>query len=265
MAIKMIVSDLDGTMIDETHRIPAPNVEAVKEALAAGIIVTFATGRMYNSAKPYAEELGITAPLITYNGAVVKTVDGKLIGDSYMDSAVVKEVLKYCFDKNIYVQLYSEGEFYYVEKTEKARIYEKAAGIKGHTAGREGMFARTENVEKLLIVGATSEIADDIVVDLNIRFSGLLAAMKSTDVYIEIIKPSVSKAGAMLMLAERYGIAVDEIMALGDSFNDISMLKAAGCSVAMGDAEDIVKETARYVTGNCADGGLAEAIRKYAL
>ena len=265
MAVKMIVSDLDGTMIDETHRIPAKNAEAVKEAMAAGIIVTFATGRMYSSAKPYADELGITAPLITYNGAVVKTAAGELIGDSFLDGETAAEVLRYCFERDIYIQLYSEGEFYYVVQTPAARAYEKAAGIQGHAVGKEGMLARTKNVEKLLIVGKTPESADDIVVDLNVKYSETLAAMKSTEVYIEIIRPSVSKAGAMLALAERYGISADEIMALGDSYNDISMLKAAKYSVAMGNAEDIVKETANYVTGNCAEGGLADAIRKYAL
>lgn len=265
MAVKMIVSDLDGTMLNAAHKIPEANKEAVREAQKAGIIVTFATGRMYSSAKPYAEELGITAPLITYNGAVVKTVDGELVSGSFMDEGTVKAVLEYCFAKNIYVQLYSEGEFYYVVQTPMAKAYELAAGVKGQAVGKDGMLSRIKNVEKLLIVGKTPEISDEIVLDLNIKFSHSLVALKSTSVYIEVIRPSVSKAGAMLALAEHFGIKPEEIMALGDSDNDISMLKAAGLAIAMGNANDTVQEIAAYVTVDCEDGGVAEAIRKYAL
>ncbi len=265
MAIKMIVSDLDGTMLNAAHKIPAANIEAVREAQEKGVIVTFATGRMYSSARPYAEELGITAPLITYNGAVVKTVAGELISGSFMEEETVRAVLEYCFARDIYIQLYSDGEFYYVLQTEKAKAYEAAAGIKGHAVGREGMLSRTKHVEKMLIVGQTPEMSDDIVIDLNVKFSADIVAMKSTEVYIEVIRPSVSKAGAMLALAERYGIAPAEIMALGDSDNDISMLKAAGLAIAMGNANETVREMADYVTVSGEAGGVAEAINKYVL
>lgn len=265
MAIKMIVSDLDGTMLNSAYRIPEANKVAVKKAMEAGVLVTLATGRMYSSARVYADELGLSAPIITYNGAVVKTAAGELVSGEFMDEETVRKVLEYCFANDIYVQLYAEGEFYYVRQTDAARAYENAAGVKGFEVGQEGMLSRTAQVEKLLIVGRTPELADDIVIDLNVRFSDSLAAMKSTAVYIEIIRPSVSKAGAMLSLAARYGIKPEEIMALGDSDNDISMLRAAGLPIAMGNANESVKEIASYVTVNCEDGGVAEAIEKYVL
>lgn len=265
MAIKMIVSDLDGTMLNPAYRIPDANKLAVRKAMDAGVVVTLATGRMYSSAKVYADELGLTAPIITYNGAVVKTAAGELVSGEFMDRTTVRSVLEYCFSNDYYIQLYAEGEFYYVVQTEAARDYEKAAGVKGFAVGREGLLARTEQVEKLLIVGRTPELADEITLDLNVKFSSSLVALKSTAVYIEVIRPSVSKAGAMLALAERYGIKAEEIMALGDSDNDISMLKAAGLPVAMGNANAGVKEIAAYVTVSCEDGGVAEAIEKYVL
>ena len=265
MAIKMIVSDLDGTMLNAAHKIPPANKEAVRRAQENGVIVTFATGRMFDSAKPYAEELGLTAPLITYNGAVVKTLTGELVSGDFMDEEAVKEVLKYCFAQDIYIQLYSEGKLYYAEKTTASEKYEEAAGIKGQAVGCEGMLNRSKNVEKLLVITETSEDADDITLDLNIKFSADLAALKSTARYIEIIRPSVSKAGAMLALAEHFGIVSDEIMALGDSDNDISMLKAAGLPIAMGNANETVREIVRYVTADCEAGGVAEAINKFVL
>jgi len=89
--------------------------------------------------------------------------------------------------------------------------------------------------------------------------------VKSNPVYIEILHPGVSKAKAMLELAESWGIKREEIMALGDSDNDIEMLKAAGLGVAMGQAEQRVQEAGDVVTAPGDEAGLAQAIRKYAL
>ena len=265
MAIKMIVSDLDGTMLNSSYRIPPENVAAVREAMARGIIVTLATGRMYRSAKAYADELGLTAPIITYNGAVVKKASGELISGDFIPPQTVKAVLEYCLAAGCYVQLYCDGEYYYAERTETARQYERACGVDGHAVGQDGLIERLQHVEKLLLVGRDPLSADKMALDLNIKFGGQIAAMKSTAVYIEVIRPSVSKAGAMLRLAKSYGIKAEEIMALGDSDNDLSMMMAAGCPVAMGNATENVRQAAKYISADCEAGGVAEAIRKYAL
>ena len=94
MAIRMIVTDLDGTLLNSRFRIPAENKAALQAAAAKGVFVTLATGRMYSSARPYALELGIDAPIITYNGAVVKSVQGEVLLRQYASSPGV--VRRFC-------------------------------------------------------------------------------------------------------------------------------------------------------------------------
>ena len=77
MTVKMFVTDLDGTLLNKEHRISAENKKAVQEAVAAGVVVTIATGRMYESALPYAKELEVDVPIITYNGALIRSVGGR--------------------------------------------------------------------------------------------------------------------------------------------------------------------------------------------
>ena len=263
--IRMIVSDLDGTMVDDTFQIPEDNIKAVKEASARGVLVTIATGRMYCSALPYARRLGIDVPLIAYNGAIVKTVGGERISAEFLPSDVVKNVLRFIFEHGWYVQLYREGKLYYAKATEAALAYEKASGVPGNAVGEEGLLERTDEVPKLLVVTKDEASGDEALAMLSEKFPTEIMAMKSKSNYIEVVVPGVSKAKAVIALAAKHGIAADEIMALGDSGNDVSMLKACGLGVAMGNATEEVKAEADVVTGICEKGGVAEAIYRYVL
>lgn len=262
--IRMIVTDLDGTLVDAAYKISEENRNAVREAAKLGVPTVIATGRMHSSAVRYAEEIGVEGAVISYNGAIVRSTSGEVLAASYLEPQVVERVLGYAFARNWYVQSYVGDALYYVEKTEAARIYEAASKIYGEAVGRGGMLARTKEVPKLLVVVPAEEIAD-IIRELRNQFRNEADVMQSSPTYIEIVRPGVSKARAMLALAEKRGIVPGEIMALGDSGNDVEMLRAAGLGVAMGNAIPAVKEAADEVTLSCEQNGFAEAVRKHVL
>ena len=126
------------------------------------------------------------------------------------------------------------------------------------------MLARTKEVPKLLVAVPAEEI-DDVIRDLRNRFRNEADVMQSSPNYIEIVRPGVSKAHAMVALAEKRGIHADEIMALGDSGNDVEMLRAAGLGIAMGNAIPAVKEAADEIAPPCEENGFAEAVRRFVL
>lgn len=264
MAIKMIVTDLDGTLVDARYQISEANRAAVREAVARGVDVMIATGRMHRSAVRYAEALGLDVPLISYNGALVKSSSGETISASYLEPSVVERVLCYVFARGWYVQSYSGDHLYYIEQTEAARVYETASKVFGEAIGRSGMLARTRDVPKLL-VSVPEETAEKVAAELRSEFRNEADAVRSSATYIEIVRPGVSKARAMLAVAEKRGIDPGEIMALGDSGNDADMLRAAGLGIAMGNALPDVKAAADEVTLSCEEDGVAEAIRRHVL
>ena len=264
MAIKMIVTDLDGTLVDARYQISEANRAAVREAVARGVDVMIATGRMHRSAVRYAEALGLDVPLISYNGALVKSSSGETISASYLEPSVVERVLCYVFARGWYVQSYSGDHLYYIEQTKAARVYETASKVFGEAIGRSGMLARTRDVPKLL-VSVPEETAEKVAAELRSEFRNEADAVRSSATYIEIVRPGVSKARAMLAVAEKRGIDPGEIMALGDSGNDADMLRAAGLGIAMGNALPDVKAAADEVTLSCEEDGVAEAIRRHVL
>ena len=142
MAVKMFVTDLDGTLLNKEHRISDGNKKAVQEAVDAGVVVTIATGRMYESALPYARELGVDVPIITYNGALIRSAAGKEYFSSYLAEQDCRDILDFCTEMGWYVQLYSDGVLYFAEETPEAQAYEAAAGVRGRSVGRQGLCER---------------------------------------------------------------------------------------------------------------------------
>ena len=98
MSIKLFVTDLDGTLLPSGAAVPPENIEAVKRAVDAGVIVTIATGRMYRAALPVAEALGVDVPIITYNGAMIKSTKGKVYYTNFLKPEIICQVIDFNLD-----------------------------------------------------------------------------------------------------------------------------------------------------------------------
>lgn len=233
MSVKLFVTDLDGTLLPSGKDVPRENIEAVQKAVRAGVIVTIATGRMYRAALPVAEALGVDVPIITYNGALIKSTKGKVYHTSYLKPEVIEQVVGFCQEQGWYLQSYSRDELWVPVHDEHAQRYEQEQKVEGHVVGWDGLREHTQEVCKLLTISEDGQETERRLAILNERFGADIVAMQSNARYGEIVNHGVSKAEGLRRLAERLGIAVADTMAIGDSYNDLPMLKAAGHSVAM--------------------------------
>ena len=265
MAVKLFVSDLDGTMLPNGNVVSAENIAAVQCAVRAGITVTIATGRMFEAALPVAEALGVDVPIIAYNGALIKSPSGRIYEEHAIDPMLARDIITFAQARGWYIQSYSGGVLRYAIACEESRFYEDSQKITGKAVGRDGMLAYVTGNCKLLLVTegrAVSEARAQILMD---AFGAHIGVTRSADRLVEIVVKGVSKASALTALAAKLGITADETMAIGDAYNDLPMLKAAGKSVAMGNAFPEVKEEADYETLSCTENGLAAAIYTYVL
>lgn len=265
MAVKLFVSDIDGTLLVPGQNISARNIAAVKKMVEAGIIVTIATGRMYRAALPIARELGVDVPIITYNGALIKSTDGKILHSEYLPANLVVELTDFFQGRGWYLQNYSGDALHYPERNDFTREYEATQKVSGTAVGWDGMRTLTDNVCKLLSISAGLEETTARIAAVKEKFGGRVDVTKSHPQFTEIMCPGVSKASAVKILAQKLNIDRAEVMAIGDSDNDLPMLKAAGTSVAMGNGVDAVKNFCTFQTTDCAADGFAEAVEKYVL
>ncbi|MDR0649205.1 MAG: Cof-type HAD-IIB family hydrolase [Synergistaceae bacterium] len=263
--VKLIATDLDGTLLDSTGRIPERNLRALREAMARGVAATICTGRMLRSARQFAEQIGINIPLVCYNGAMLAQPDGHPAWSLTLDMGLAKELLAMCLERRVHVQSYV-GDDLYVRDADAAvfRDYVKYFGVSGSVVG-DDIFNPPASPTKLLAMAETEEGAIALEGDLKERFGDAIYVTRSLGTFVEMLNPEVNKANALRRLADDLGVAMNDVMAIGDGENDIEMIKSAGVGVAMENGADKIKSVADCIAPTNDENGVAWAIERYAL
>lgn len=264
MKYRLIATDLDDTLLDKGCLISARTKEALRLAQDQGVYVTIATGRMYQSALIYAEELGLDLPLITYQGALVKTsVSKEVIYHRTIPLDLARKVIEHGVASGLTVNLYLDDQLYVSQLTTAAQHYSQVIRVSAQAVGDLQSFMTAEPT-KLLFIG--DEKALDLLWQREREIFGeQLYITKSKPNFLEFTHPQATKGFGLATVAQHLGVDRSEIIAFGDSFNDLDLLRGAGFAVAMGNARDELKKEADYVTASNNDHGVAEAIEKFVL
>jgi len=271
--IKLVCTDLDGTLLDDKKEISERNRDSLKKAIEKGAHVVITTGRFYGMAKEYAKDLGLDSILISTNGAYVKSLTD--------DIELSKSILGYnnCLDiyrillKYNLKPLFSDHETIYYDDVYCMMKFNEDVNGKRADMGRtmlkeikdwsELFEDRKDDLLKCLIINQDPVIMAKAREELETYPElEIVSALKDS---FEIMYRGVSKGEAVKIVAKHYGITKDEVMCIGDGENDLTMIKYAGIGVAMGNAEDCLKEHANYITADNNLDGLAKAIESHVL
>jgi len=258
--------DLDDTLLRDDWTISPRVIKAIQKAQAQGVKMTIATGRMSISARPYAEQLGLDVPVITYHGAMIQqALSGDILFRRVIPSALATEIVQDVAARGVYAQIYIKDRVITTELNDCSAEYARIASVRIEEADLSSILSQeAEGVEKILLIGEEAAL-DQLAPLLRQRYGKKVHLTKSKPRFLEILDGSVNKGIALAALAERLGIAQEEVMAIGDSFNDLEMIKYAGLGVAMGNARSEIKEQADIVTVSNEEDGVAEAIERYVL
>ena len=269
--IKLVVSDMDGTLLNKEGKISPANEKAIQAARALGVPFVLCTGRIYSAVKPYADYLNLKAPIIGCNGAIIKSPEsGEILYINEMKPEVVKRVVDIFRKHDHYFHFYDQDTVYaekrgplfdYIEK-----MSQKLGGTGIKTKIVEDVKTLIGNPVKVLKMGFNmidDEVSPKIVEEVK-AIEGL-TVVQSAPTLMDIMNDDVSKGKAISALADIFNISTDEIMAMGDNDNDVEMIKTAGIGVAMGNARDAVKAVADDIAVHHEEDGVAWALNKYVL
>jgi len=263
MEIKLIAFDLDGTLLDSRHQLNPKTIEAVEEVRSLGIKTLIATGRMYISAKPHTDSLGITDPVITYNGALVMNpVDNLELYHSPVPLRIAKKISKKVEECSYYLQTFLDDTLYVAEKNSYTKKYEKIAGVTAETVGDLSEFM-DKGPTKMLIIEEDEDIQVDIKNFLLRNFSEEIEVSQSYPSFIEITKKGISKAVPLKRLAEENNLKREEVMAFGDGLNDLRMIEWAGVGVGMENAHPHLQEAADDIAHAHDELGVARYLKQH--
>ena len=263
--IKLFVTDIDGTLLPAGGRVSVKNIEAVLAMRRAGVEVAIATGRMYCAALPIAAQLGVPVPIIAYNGALIKSSAGEVLHSRFMDAADALKLINYFEGRGWHLQSYVDDVLYVPERNRFVEFYESAQKVTAVAVGWEGLRGRVEGITKLLTITDTPEETAARLDELKKIFGNEVEVTRSALMFVEFMAAGVSKASAIQILADKLGVDIAQVLAIGDSDNDLQMLTSVGVGVAMGNAVPAVKEACTRITDTCENDGFAKAVYDYVL
>lgn len=259
--IKMVVTDIDGTIYTPQTGINIETKSCIKELCEKGIHVAIATGRTYGSAKSVADTIGIKCPLICYQGGLVNSYEGEILDVKYLNPEIAKEIINDFRKRNIHLNVYVEDKLYVENDDEYIKDY---IGDKGIDYFKVDSFDELDfsKLNKLLAIRYDVNFIDNLIKELQEKYPQIYV-VKSFDYFCEIANKEATKGNAIKFLAEKFGITTDEVMAIGDQNNDIEMVTTAGIGVAMGNGTEEIKAAADYITDTVQNNGFLKAVNKF--
>lgn len=269
---KMIVSDLDETLLNDNHEICERNKEAIKKATEMGVKFVPATGRGYWAIQNVLRDLDLLQKkdeyVISFNGcALIENFSNETLFFNGLSFEKADELFKYGLDKEVCIHIYTPDTVYLynLNEDEKNRfINQNNEFVELKEASID--FLKDTPIAKIIYQSLDIPYLMSIGEGMKAITDEVISVSYSSNRYLELNKYGVNKGDALIHLAEMVGVKIEETIAVGDNYNDMSMLKVAGLSVAAGNAVDGVKEACDYVCKNDNNQGvLAEVIEKFIL
>jgi hypothetical protein len=261
---------MDDTLLNENGEMTQRTKDALHKLVDAGVYFVPATGRAFanmGGVVSMFEKSKNNLPFILYNGALVKLHQSKeILFSAYLDCKDAVEVVRMGVEKNVPVRICTDDQMFFAAESEESRAYQKKVnfevGIIGTRPENDIEVLAEQGIIKIVWLDDPTRIRG-YQDDISNHFAGRVNAHTSVPKQMEFVHISASKAVAMEKIGERLGITKEEMIAIGDGYNDLSMLKYAGFSVAMGNAPDDIKSVCSYVTLPNTEDGVAAFIDKF--
>jgi Cof subfamily protein (haloacid dehalogenase superfamily) len=262
--IKLVVSDVDGTMVTSEKLLTKATIDAAHRLHEAGIALALVSSRPPRGMAFLTMDLGLTGPLGGFNGATILAPDGAIIEELFVPDHAVRASIDMFEQRGIHPWLFADNQWFikdidgdYVSKERRTVRFEPTV-----VSDFEPYLARCGKV-----VGASKhfDMLATCETDLQARLGQSANAHRSQSYYLDVTNPHADKGTAVQAFAKWFGVDIADICALGDQHNDVPMFRVAGHSVAMGNAPPDVAAEAKHHTTSNEEDGWASAIERFVL
>lgn len=266
MKYKMLVLDLDGTLTNSKKEITARNRETLIRAQQAGVLLVLASGRPTYGIAPLADELQMDkfgGYILSYNGGeIIDWRTKEMLYANVLPNEVVPR-LDECARRNEVALLTYDNEYIVTEHPDDEYVKKEAFLNKmAVRLAKEFLKEIHLPVPKCLIVADPEKLVP-IEAELSVALQGQISVYRSEPYFLELVPQGIDKAQSLSVLLAKLGISREEMVAIGDGYNDLSMIKYAGMGIAMGNAQEPVKKSADYITLTNEEDGVAIAVEKF--
>ncbi len=262
--IRLLLSDVDGTLINPDKELTAASIRAVHELRDAGITFAITSARPPRGLIRFVEPLALTTPLGAFNGGAIVNGDLTVIEERSIDEEIVGDVIDVLQAPAMSLWVFRSDEWLVLDEDgphvdQEARILEGGPTV---VTSFEGI---ARGVNKIVGVSDDADGSAAAWSATNERFTSRVSATRSQPYYLDVTNPDANKGSVVEYLAKRYDIAPQAIATIGDMHNDVAMFEVSGFSVAMGNADPDVQRAAHVVTATNAEEGFARAVADFIL
>jgi Cof subfamily protein (haloacid dehalogenase superfamily) len=262
--IRLLVSDIDGTLVRNDKTLSDAVAAAVARVRAAGIAVTLISARPPSGMLWIAKRLGLEGPIGAFNGGTVVMPDGRIVSADHLSPEAAAEALRLLDKPGVTPWLFADGNWYAQDRANSHLDRERLA------AHVEPIFADDftpllARADKLVGVSEDHVLLAHVDAEVKAALGAEANVARSQPYYLDVTAPTANKGDGIAALAEAYGVPLSAVAALGDQHNDLPMFARAGLSVAMGQAPDDVRAAAGHVARSNQEDGVADAIDRFIL
>jgi hypothetical protein len=264
--IQLIVTDIDGTLLNSDHTLSERNLKALKAAHAQGVKIALATGKAVSAGKTLVEQVGIPMYGIYVQGLLLMDEGGRVFGQQSLHPDIARQVITYADERGFSIIAYGSNGLYARAITPYVRDYTVPYHeILPEAVGPLQNILWNTPIHKLSIAGEARAITG-LRWQLNTQLNGKARILQAgVPEMVEVLPPGGGKGSALKTLLKELSIKPEHVLAIGDAENDIDMIQTAGIGVAVGNADEKTKAAAKYVVASNDDDGFAEAIERFAL
>ena len=259
-----VITDVDGTLVDEEKRLTSRAISAVAELRASGIVFSIISSRPPRGLRFLLGPLGITTPIGSFNGGLVAATDLSVISEHLLSSAVARHAVDMLNARRVQVWVFS-GQDWLVRDSGAPYV-----GIEERTLGFspkivENLGASLDGVAKIVGVSSDFELLERCESDVRGALAEDASVARSQPYYLDITDPLANKGAALSEIAQLLTVPLAEIAVIGDGGNDVAMFERSGLSIAMGNASPEAQRAADFVTDSNRDEGFANAVERFIL
>jgi Cof subfamily protein (haloacid dehalogenase superfamily) len=271
--IGLIALDLDGTLIGDDLVLGARTLAAIGAAREQGVAVSIVTGRMTTSALPFARTLGLSDPIVAYQGALVRALPppdadprlGRILAHRPLAPDAAREVIAWAKSVGLEPHVNHLERFVIQADDPRAEDYSTFLGARAEVVDDLRAWLRHPVSKVISVAAAADPIPESILDEGRRRFAGRAEVTISHPRFLEFLAPGVSKLVGVRHLARRARVPLGRVLAVGDQFNDLEMIAGVGHGAAMPSAPAPVRAVARYLAPPLAQEGVAQLIEQLVL
>jgi Cof subfamily protein (haloacid dehalogenase superfamily) len=262
--IRLLLADVDGTLVTNDKELTARAVEAVHQLDDAGILFAVTSGRPPRGMAMLIGPLDIKTPLAAFNGGLVVEPDMSVIDQKVIPGELVQPIVAMLESSGLDVWIY-QGAAWYVRDVEAPHVAREAFTVQFEPTVLDSYEGVSESVAKIVGVSDDHDLVAAVAGAAHDKFGDHVSAARSQPYYLDVTHPQANKGGVVKYLSARYGISPEEIATIGDMPNDVLMFAHSGLSIAMGQSDREVHRAARRITTSNEEDGFAHAVERFIL